>query len=80
MDLMVKTVHLHVTINVMVVTTSMVFVIGDVNRAGRETTVNNVMYLHNQHKYLHNSNLHVMYLSNIVFQSEDVAFTHLMAF
>ena len=47
MDPMVKTAHLHVTTNVMVVTTSMVFVIGDVNLAGGETTVNNVMYLHN---------------------------------
>ena len=31
----------------MVVTTSMVLVIGDVDRAGRETTVKNVMYLSN---------------------------------
>ena len=44
---MVRTVHLHVTPDVMVVTTPMVFVIEDVNLAGRETTVNNVMYLHN---------------------------------
>ena len=44
MDLMVRTAHLHVTTNVMDVTTSMVSVIGDVNRAGREITVNNVMY------------------------------------
>ena len=39
-----RTVNKHVTTNVMVVTTSMATVIGDVNRAGRETTVNNVMY------------------------------------
>ena len=45
MDSMVKSVQKNVTTNVMVVTTSMVFVINNVNRAGRETTVKNVMYL-----------------------------------
>ena len=44
---MVRTVHKHVTTRVTVVTTLMVSVIEDVNRAGRETTVNNVMSLHN---------------------------------
>ena len=44
MDLMVRTAHLHVATNAMDVTTSMVSVIEDVYRAGRETTVNNVMY------------------------------------
>ena len=34
------------------VTTSMVFVIKDVNRAGRETTVNNVMYTTNRSIYI----------------------------
>ena len=43
MDHMVKTAHLHVMTNVMVVTTSVVSVIEDVNQAGRETTVNNVI-------------------------------------
>ena len=43
MDYMVSTVHKHVTTNVMVVTTLMVSVIEDVNQAGGETTVNNVM-------------------------------------
>ena len=38
-----RTVHKHVTTNVMVVTTLTVPVIDDVNQAGRETTVNNVM-------------------------------------
>ena len=42
---MVKTVHKHVTTNVMAATTLTVFVIGDVNQAGWDTTVNNVMYL-----------------------------------
>ena len=40
-----RTVHKHVRTNVMVVTTLMVSVIEDVDRGGRETTVNNVMYL-----------------------------------
>ena len=44
---MVKTVHKHVTPNVMVVTTLTVFVIEDVNLAGWDTIVNNVMYLDN---------------------------------
>ena len=43
-DFMDRTVILHVTTNVMVVTTLTVPVIEDVNLAGRETTVNNVMY------------------------------------
>ena len=43
MDPMVRTVHLHVTTNVMVVTTSMVSVIEGVNRAGEESTVKNVI-------------------------------------
>ena len=47
MDYMVKTVHLHVTTNVIVVTTLMVFVIEGVNQAGWDTTVNNVMYIDN---------------------------------
>ena len=47
MDYMVKTVHLHVTTNVIVVTTLMVFVTEGVNRAGRKTTVRNVMYIDN---------------------------------
>ena len=47
MDPMVRTVHKHVMTIVMVVTKSMVPVIGDVNRAGEEATVNNVMYLLN---------------------------------
>ena len=47
MDLMVKTAHLHVTTNVMVVTTLTDFVIEDVNQAGRDTIVKNVMYLDN---------------------------------
>ena len=46
MGTMVRTVHKHVTTNVTVVTTLMVFVIEVVDQAGRETTVNNVMYLH----------------------------------
>ena len=41
---MVKTVHIHVATNVMVVTTFTVTVI-DVNLAGWETTVNMVMLL-----------------------------------
>ena len=41
-----KTVNRDVMTNVMVVTTSMVSVIEDVKRAGRETIVNNVIYLH----------------------------------
>ena len=45
MDPMVRTVHKHVTTNVMVVTTLTVSVIDDVNRAGRETTVKKVIYL-----------------------------------
>ena len=40
-----RTVHKHVSTNVMDVTTSMVPVIEGVNRAGRETTVNNVICL-----------------------------------
>ena len=47
MDPMVRTVHKHVTTNVMVVTTPMVFVIEGVYQAGRETTVNEVMHIHN---------------------------------
>ena len=43
----VKTVQKHVTKNVMAVTTLTVFVIEDVNQAGWDTTVNNVMYLDN---------------------------------
>ena len=65
---MVRTVHLIVTTNVMVVTTLTVTVIEDVNQAGRETTVKNVMYLHNHNKYIHNSSLHVMYLFNTMIQ------------
>ena len=41
---MVKTVHCHVTTSALVVTTITVSVIKGVNRAGRETTVKNVMY------------------------------------
>ena len=41
---MVRTVHCHVTTNVMVVTTITVHVIKAVNQVGGETTVNNVMY------------------------------------
>ena len=44
---MERTVYKHVMTNVMVVTTSMVPVIKDVNRAGKETTVNNVIILTN---------------------------------
>ena len=44
MDSLVKTVLKHVTTNVMDVTTSMVSVIIDVNQAGWDTIVNNVMY------------------------------------
>ena len=47
MDPMVRTVKRDVTTNVMVVTTSMVPVIGDVNRDGGEATVNIVMHLLN---------------------------------
>ena len=64
MDSMDRTVNKHVTTNVMVVTTSMVLVIEDVHRAGWDTTVNNVMYLHTQHKFLHKSSLNVVYLFN----------------
>ena len=46
MDTMVRTVHLIVTTNVMVVTTLTVSVIEDVNQAGWDTNVNKVMYLH----------------------------------
>ena len=42
-----RTVYKHVMTNVMVVTTSMVPVREDVNRAGRDTTVNNVIILPN---------------------------------
>ena len=42
---MVKSVHCHVTTSALVVTTITVSVIKGVNRAGRETTVKNVMYL-----------------------------------
>ena len=42
---MVRTVHKHVTTNVMDVTTLMVPVIKGVNRDGTETTVNNVTCL-----------------------------------
>ena len=42
---MVRTVQEHVRTIVMDVTTSMVFVIEGVYRAGRETTVKNVMHL-----------------------------------
>ena len=42
-----RTVYKNVMTNVMVVTTSMVPVIEDVNRAGRDTTVNNVIILPN---------------------------------
>ena len=41
---MVKTVHCHVTTSALVVTTITVPVIKGVNRAGRDTTVKNVMY------------------------------------
>ena len=41
-----KIVNRDVMTNVMVVTTPMVSVIEYVNRAGRETIVNNVIYLH----------------------------------
>ena len=41
---MVKNVHCHVTTSALVVTTITVPVIKGVNRAGRETTVKNVMY------------------------------------
>ena len=44
---MVRTAQKHVTTNVMVVTTLMAPVIEDVNLAGRDTIVKNVMYLHN---------------------------------
>lgn len=45
MGILEKTVNRDVMTNVMVVTTSMVSVIEDVKRAGRETIVNNVIYL-----------------------------------
>ena len=44
MDYMGRIVRRHVTTNAQAVTTSMVPVTEDVSRAGRETTVNNVMY------------------------------------
>ena len=44
MGILEKTVNRDVMTNVMVVTTSMVSVIEDVKRAGRETIVNNVIY------------------------------------
>ena len=44
MDPMVRTVHRHVTTNVMVVTTLTVHVIGDVDQDGGEATVNIVMH------------------------------------
>ena len=47
MDPMVRTVHRHVTTNVMVVTRCTVTVIGDVNQDGGEATVNIVMHLLN---------------------------------
>ena len=47
MDSMVKTVHKHVTTNVMVVTTLTVFVIEDVIQAGWDTIVKNIMYFDN---------------------------------
>ena len=43
MDPMDRTVHKYVTTNVQDVTTSMVPVIVDVNRAGRDNTVKNVI-------------------------------------
>ena len=46
MGILEKTVNRDVMTNVMVVTTSMVSVIEDVKRAGTETIVNNVIYLH----------------------------------
>ena len=48
MNLMDKTVLRNVTVTAMVVTTSMVPVIKDVTRAGREIPVNNVIYLQNK--------------------------------
>ena len=51
MDFMDYTVHWDVVTNVQDVTTSTVLVIGDVNRAGRETTVKNVTYFHTTIQY-----------------------------
>ena len=46
MGLMDRAVRRNVTVTAMVVTTSMVFVIKAVHQAGRETTVNYVMYIY----------------------------------
>ena len=47
MDPMVRIVRKDVTTDAMLVTRSMVFVIEGVDQAGRETTVNEVMHIHN---------------------------------